>query len=152
MEANVPHHLPTGQGQTRLPGTGQGSITRRAELMDGQPGQIKRKEQREPNAKQQTRAAALGFARGIPGEPRYNRSSTARPTTQRAWLRPPVPNHRQPACNATHPCAYSHQPLKLVGGGQVGSISKPVKLGPRTTAWSVSDIRALVERMSPRQG
>ena len=31
-------------------------------------------------------------------------------------------------------------------GVKVGRFPKPVKLGPRTTAWRVEDIRALIER------
>lgn len=31
-------------------------------------------------------------------------------------------------------------------GVRVGRFPKPVKLGPRTTAWRVQDIRALIER------
>lgn len=32
-------------------------------------------------------------------------------------------------------------------GVKEGRYPKPVKLGPRTTAWAVSDIRALAERL-----
>ncbi|WP_229600821.1 helix-turn-helix transcriptional regulator [Reyranella humidisoli] len=31
-------------------------------------------------------------------------------------------------------------------GVKAGRFPKPVKLGPRTTAWKVEDIRALIER------
>jgi prophage regulatory protein len=31
-------------------------------------------------------------------------------------------------------------------GVRAGSFPRPVKLGPRTTAWRVEDIRALIER------
>lgn len=34
-------------------------------------------------------------------------------------------------------------------GVKSGKYPKPVKLGPRTTAWLVSDIRALIERTKP---
>lgn len=33
-------------------------------------------------------------------------------------------------------------------GVRAGRYPKPVKLGPRTTAWRVSDIRELIERFS----
>ncbi len=33
-------------------------------------------------------------------------------------------------------------------GVKDGRFPKPVKLGPRTTAWRVEDIRALIERMA----
>lgn len=33
-------------------------------------------------------------------------------------------------------------------GVKEGRFPKPVKLGPRTTAWRVEDIRALLERLS----
>lgn len=33
-------------------------------------------------------------------------------------------------------------------GVKSGRFPKPVKLGPRTTAWRVEDIRALVERLA----
>ena len=33
-------------------------------------------------------------------------------------------------------------------GVQTGRFPKPVKLGPRTTAWKVEDIRDLIERAS----
>ncbi len=32
-------------------------------------------------------------------------------------------------------------------GVKTGRFPKPVKLGPRTTAWRVEDIRALIERL-----
>jgi prophage regulatory protein len=33
-------------------------------------------------------------------------------------------------------------------GVRTGRFPKPVKLGPKTTAWRVEDIRALVERLA----
>ena len=33
-------------------------------------------------------------------------------------------------------------------GVKTGRFPKPVKLGPRTTAWIVDDIRALIEKLS----
>lgn len=33
-------------------------------------------------------------------------------------------------------------------GVKSGRFPKPVKLGPRTTAWRVEDIRALIERLN----
>lgn len=33
-------------------------------------------------------------------------------------------------------------------GVKAGRFPKPVKIGPRTTAWRVEDIRALVERLA----
>lgn len=33
-------------------------------------------------------------------------------------------------------------------GVKTGRFPKPVKLGPRTTAWRVEDIRALIERLN----
>lgn len=33
-------------------------------------------------------------------------------------------------------------------GVKSGHFPKPVKLGPRTTAWRVEDIRALIERLN----
>jgi predicted DNA-binding transcriptional regulator AlpA len=33
-------------------------------------------------------------------------------------------------------------------GIKTGRFPKPVKLGPRTSAWSVKDIRALIERLA----
>ena len=41
-------------------------------------------------------------------------------------------------------------PVKLTtwwGGVKSGKYPKPVKLGPRTTAWRVEDIRALIEQL-----
>ena len=35
-------------------------------------------------------------------------------------------------------------------GVKSGRFPKPVKLGPRTTAWKVEDIRALIDRALPR--
>jgi prophage regulatory protein len=35
--------------------------------------------------------------------------------------------------------------VDLVGGGKSGRYPKPVKLGPRITAWRVEDIRALID-------
>jgi predicted DNA-binding transcriptional regulator AlpA len=32
-------------------------------------------------------------------------------------------------------------------GVKTGRFPKPIKLGPRTTAWRVEDIRALIEKM-----
>ena len=37
-------------------------------------------------------------------------------------------------------------------GVKSGRYPKPVKLGPRTTAWKVSDIRALLDRMAGEGG
>lgn len=34
-------------------------------------------------------------------------------------------------------------------GVRSGRFPQPVKLGPRTTAWRVEDIRALIERLAP---
>jgi len=36
-------------------------------------------------------------------------------------------------------------------GVKTGRFPKPIKLGPRTTAWRVEDIRALVERLAAPQ-
>ena len=36
-------------------------------------------------------------------------------------------------------------------GVKDGRFPKPVKLGPRTTAWRVEDIRALIERLTTEQ-
>ena len=33
----------------------------------------------------------------------------------------------------------------IYAGAKDGSFPKPIKLGPRTTAWNVADIRALIE-------
>jgi prophage regulatory protein len=33
-------------------------------------------------------------------------------------------------------------------GVKAGRFPKPIKLGPRTTAWKVEDIRALIERFN----
>lgn len=37
-------------------------------------------------------------------------------------------------------------------GVKSGRFPKPVKLGPRTTAWSVADIRALAAKYQPSAG
>ena len=37
-------------------------------------------------------------------------------------------------------------------GCKTGRFPKPVKLGPRTTAWKSSDISALVESLSSKEG
>lgn len=37
-------------------------------------------------------------------------------------------------------------------GVKSGRFPKPVKLGPRTTAWRVDDIRALIDRVPPNRG
>ena len=37
-------------------------------------------------------------------------------------------------------------------GCKTGRFPKPVKLGPRTTAWKSSDISALVESFSSKEG
>ncbi|MFD0465028.1 helix-turn-helix transcriptional regulator [Microvirga aerilata] len=34
-------------------------------------------------------------------------------------------------------------------GIKTGRFPKPVKLGPRTTAWRIEDIRVLIERGAP---
>ena len=36
-------------------------------------------------------------------------------------------------------------------GVKSGRYPKPVKLGPRTTAWQVDDIRALLERLAAKE-
>ena len=40
---------------------------------------------------------------------------------------------------------HPRQQIDLVGWRQIGRYPKAVKLGPRTTVWRVSDIRALIE-------
>ncbi len=37
-------------------------------------------------------------------------------------------------------------------GVRTGRFPKPIKLGPRTTAWRVEDIRALIEAAGHRDG
>jgi len=45
----------------------------------------------------------------------------------------------------TYPASHTCKQIKLASRGNSGRYPKPVKLGPRTTAWRVSDIRALIE-------
>jgi len=40
----------------------------------------------------------------------------------------------------------------MVAGCRSGRFPKPVKLGPRTTAWRAEDIAALVERLGNQTG
>jgi hypothetical protein len=57
-------------------------------------------------------------------------------------------HHRFPAAhfNPRPARADPGQQVNLVGRREVRPLPKPVKLGPRITAWRIEDIRALIER------
>ena len=63
-------------------------------------------------------------------------------TIQQSATLPPEGYARLPQILAAYPVSRS----TWWAGVKSGRYPKPVKLGPRTTAWRVSDIRALIAR------
>lgn len=53
----------------------------------------------------------------------------------------------RPKANPPVPPIIPVSPSTWWEGIRVGRYPKPVKLGPRTTAWRVEDIRALIEKI-----
>lgn len=54
------------------------------------------------------------------------------------------PKRARPAIPAIIPISGSH----WWAGVKAGRFPQPVKLGPRTTAWRISDIQAVIEQLS----
>jgi predicted DNA-binding transcriptional regulator AlpA len=52
--------------------------------------------------------------------------------------------------NKTTPAIIPISKSSWWAGVKEGRFPQPVKLGKRTTAWTISDIRSLIERNSPK--
>ena len=64
---------------------------------------------------------------------------------------PPLPNEgfvRLPQVLAVIPVSKT----QFWEGIKTGKYPSPIKLGPRTTAWRVEDIRGLIERLTKQEG
>lgn len=61
--------------------------------------------------------------------------------------RPADPERNRPAIAALIPVSAS----TWWAGVKSGRFPRPIKLGPRTTAWRVDDVRALIDDMAAEQ-
>ena len=55
-----------------------------------------------------------------------------------------APHHRRSEGKSSDPAADPSVQVVMVGGVKSGHYPAPIKLGPRTTAWAVESIRALI--------